>query len=79
MQVYIVRVERENQRVASCVMRRYSEFQELHRKLVMTFPLIHLPSLSGKYVHCDEFTAGFVQILEKYGKSWNLMYKSSRP
>jgi len=43
-----VRVERENQRVASFVMRRYSEFQEFHRKLVMTFPLVHLPSLSGK-------------------------------
>jgi len=22
---------------------------------------------------------GFVQILEKYGRSWNLMYKFSRP
>jgi phosphatidylinositol-4-phosphate 3-kinase len=46
--VYIVRVEREAQRVASYILRRYSEFQELHRKLVMTFPLVRLPSLSGR-------------------------------
>jgi len=50
VQVYIVRVDRENQRVSSFVMRRYSEFQELHRKLVMTFPLVRLPSLAGKWV-----------------------------
>jgi len=48
VKVYIVRVERENQRVSSFVMRRYSEFQELHRKLVVTFPLVHLDSLPGK-------------------------------
>jgi len=48
VQVYIVRVDREHQRVSSFVMRRYSEFQELHRKLVMTFPLVRLPSLAGK-------------------------------
>lgn len=48
--VYIIKVERDNQRVPSFVMRRYSEFQELHRKLVMTFPLVRLPSLSGRVI-----------------------------
>ena len=45
--IYIIKVERQDQRVASFVLRRFSEFQELHRKLVSTFPLVQWPRLSG--------------------------------
>lgn len=45
--IYIIKVERQDQRVSSFVLRRFSEFQELHRKLVSTFPLVQWPRLSG--------------------------------
>ncbi|ELT97555.1 hypothetical protein CAPTEDRAFT_183515 [Capitella teleta] len=46
--IFIIKVVREGQQVPSFVFRRYSEFQELHQKLVVTFPLVKLPSFTGK-------------------------------
>lgn len=48
--IFIVKVERVNQKVPNLVLRRFSEFQELHRKLVAIFPLVQWPSLSGKII-----------------------------
>ncbi|ESN98134.1 hypothetical protein HELRODRAFT_114012, partial [Helobdella robusta] len=48
--IYIVRVYRTNQKVPSYVLRRFSEFQELHRKIISTFPLVQWPTLSGKFI-----------------------------
>lgn len=50
LQIFIIKVIREGHQVPSFVFRRYSEFQELNQKLVMTFPLVKLPSLTGKWV-----------------------------
>lgn len=37
--VYILKVERENQREATYLFRSYKEFIELHQKLCILFPL----------------------------------------
>ena len=49
-QIYIIKVLREKQKVASFVFRRYSEVYELQHKLVTLFPLVRLPALNNKYV-----------------------------
>ena len=51
-QIYILKVDRVSQNMPSFIFRRYSEFQELHHKLLVTFPLAKLPSLSGRSVSC---------------------------
>ena len=48
LQIYIIKVDRDKQKVPTFVFRRYSEIQELHHKLVVMFPLVRLPSLPGK-------------------------------
>ncbi|KAK2159407.1 hypothetical protein NP493_1722g00005 [Ridgeia piscesae] len=48
--IYILKVSRVNQTMSSFVFRRYSEFQELYHKLMVTFPLAKLPSLSSRVI-----------------------------
>ncbi|KAI0209339.1 Phosphatidylinositol 4-phosphate 3-kinase C2 domain-containing subunit alpha [Lamellibrachia satsuma] len=48
--IYILKVDRVKLTMPSFVFRRYSEFQELHHKLLLTFSLARLPSLSGRVI-----------------------------
>ncbi|XP_074660080.1 phosphatidylinositol 4-phosphate 3-kinase C2 domain-containing subunit alpha-like [Tubulanus polymorphus] len=48
--IYIIKVERAKERVPTFIWRKYSEFDEFHQKLVITFPLAKLPPLSGKVI-----------------------------
>ncbi|CAC5401291.1 PIK3C2 [Mytilus coruscus] len=48
--IFILRVERENQKVPSYVFRHFSEFVEFRNKLMEMFPLIPWPHLSSKVI-----------------------------
>ena len=47
-QIFILRVERENQKVPSYIFRHFSEFVEFRNKLMEMYPLISWPHLSSK-------------------------------
>ena len=49
-QVYILRVEREDQRVPTFVFRVFPEFVEFRDKLANMFPLVTLPNFSSRWV-----------------------------
>ncbi|XP_064634199.1 phosphatidylinositol 4-phosphate 3-kinase C2 domain-containing subunit alpha-like isoform X2 [Lineus longissimus] len=46
--IYIIRVDREDEKVPNFIMRKYPEFLEFHKRLVEMFPMVKLPSLPGK-------------------------------
>ncbi|XP_071121891.1 phosphatidylinositol 4-phosphate 3-kinase C2 domain-containing subunit alpha-like isoform X2 [Mytilus edulis] len=48
--IFILRVERDNQKVPSYVFRHFSEFVEFRNKLMEMFPLIPWPHLSSKVI-----------------------------
>ena len=50
VQVYILRVERENQRVPTYVFRLFAEFVEFRDKLAAMFPLVTWSNFSTRWV-----------------------------
>ncbi len=49
LQVYQIQVHRHDNNKQDCILfRRYSEFDELHNKLLESFPEDHLPHLPRK-------------------------------
>ncbi|KAK3611626.1 hypothetical protein CHS0354_018322 [Potamilus streckersoni] len=48
--VYILKIERENQKLPSYIFRLYEEIIEFRNKLVSMFPLINFPQLSGRVI-----------------------------
>nr|XP_019934575.1 PREDICTED: phosphatidylinositol 4-phosphate 3-kinase C2 domain-containing subunit alpha [Paralichthys olivaceus]XP_019934576.1 PREDICTED: phosphatidylinositol 4-phosphate 3-kinase C2 domain-containing subunit alpha [Paralichthys olivaceus] len=76
---YVVRILREGQNEPHFVFRTFDEFQELHNKLTILFPLWKLPSFSNKMVlgrtHIKEVAAK--RKLELYNYVHNLMRSST--
>uniref|UniRef100_A0A8C0K040 Phosphatidylinositol-4-phosphate 3-kinase catalytic subunit type 2 beta n=1 Tax=Canis lupus dingo TaxID=286419 RepID=A0A8C0K040_CANLU len=50
LQVYVVKVMRENSHEATYIQRTFEEFQELHNKLRLLFPSSLLPSFPSRFV-----------------------------
>ena len=50
LQIFILKVERENQKVPMFVFRHFSEFQEFRNKVVELFPLTPWPPPPSKQV-----------------------------
>ncbi|KAL3843199.1 hypothetical protein ACJMK2_021144 [Sinanodonta woodiana] len=48
--VYVLKIERENQKLPSYIFRLYEEIVEFRNKLVSMFPLISFPQLSGRVI-----------------------------
>ncbi|KAG9463955.1 hypothetical protein GDO78_020733, partial [Eleutherodactylus coqui] len=48
--IYVVRVTRETQEESAFIFRTFDEFQELHNKLIILFPLWKLPGFPSKVV-----------------------------
>lgn len=79
LQIFILRVERVNQKVPMYVFRHFSEFLEFRNKVVELFPLTSWPPNPSKQVHYLKIKFKFekLSITELVKFNWSVLWPKS--